>query len=62
LVENFLRLLGLADLEDQTFASELHALFRHGFFEVVNLHDAKMIGLNGGVQGSRSFTHGLFGG
>src|ERR1039457_283521 len=62
LVENFLRLLGLTDLEDQTFAGELHALLRHGLFEVVNLHDAKMIGLNGGVQGSRSLTHGLVGG
>src|SRR5664280_1369152 len=62
LVENFLRLLGLIYLEDQTFAGELHALLRHGLFEVVNRHDAKVIGLNGGVQGSRSFTHGLVGG
>jgi hypothetical protein len=62
LVENFFRLLWLTDLEDQTFTGELHALLHHGFFEVVNLHDAEMIGLNGGVQGSRSFTHSLVGG
>jgi hypothetical protein len=33
--------------------------FVHGFFEVENLHDAKVIGLDGGLQGNRSFTHGL---
>ena len=35
---------------------------RHGFFEVVNLHDAKLIGLNGGLQGRRCLTHGFAGG
>jgi len=38
--------VGLTDLEDQTLAGEFHALLRHGLFEVVNLHDAKVIGLN----------------
>jgi hypothetical protein len=47
------------DLEDQAFVGERHALLVHGLFEVVNLHDAKVIGLNGGVQSSRGFTHGL---
>ena len=62
LVENLLRLLRLTDLEDQAFTGELHALLHHGLFEVVNLHDAKVIGLNGGLQGSRSFTHRFVGG
>jgi len=30
-----------------------------GLFEVMNLHDAKVIGLDGSLQGSRSFTHGF---
>ena len=57
LVENLLRLLRLTDLEDQTFTGELHALLRHGLLEVVNLHNAKIIGLNGGLQGSRSLAY-----
>jgi hypothetical protein len=52
-------LLRLTDLEDQTFTFETHALLRHGLFEVVNVHDAKVIGLDGSLQGSRSFTHGF---
>src|ERR1017187_8536230 len=47
LVENFLRLLGLTDLEDQTFAGELHAILRHGLFDVVNLQVAEE---GGGVR------------
>jgi hypothetical protein len=57
LVQNLLRLSRLTDLEDQTFTFELDAFLRHGLFEVVNLHDAKVIGLDGSLQGSRSFTH-----
>ena len=56
MVENLLRLLRLTDLEDQTFVRELDALLRHGFGEVVNLHDTEVIGLDGCVQGSRGFT------
>ena len=42
-IEHLLRLLRLTDLEDQAFTGELHALLRHGLFEVVNVHDAKVI-------------------
>jgi hypothetical protein len=30
--------------------------------EIMNVHDAKVIGLNGGMQGSLSFRHGFIGG
>jgi hypothetical protein len=59
LFENLLRLLRLTDLENEAFLLELHALLRHGLFEVMNLHDAKVIGLDGSMQGSRNFTHGF---
>jgi hypothetical protein len=62
LVENLLRLLRLTDLEDKALTFELHALLRHGLFEVVNLHDAEVIGLDCSLQGSRSFTHGFVSG
>src|SRR5674476_454690 len=62
LIENPLRLLRLTDLEDQTFGLELHALLRHGLLEVVDLHDAKVIGLDGSVQGNGSFAHGFVSG
>jgi len=51
--------LRLTYLKDQTFMGKLHTLLRHGLFEVVNLHDAKVIGLNGDLQGSCSFIHGF---
>src|ERR1039458_9098624 len=60
-IEHFLRLLRLTDLEDQAFTGELDALLRHGLFEIVNLHNAKVIGLNGGRQSSRSAAHGFVG-
>jgi hypothetical protein len=37
----------------------LRARLRHGFFEVVHLLDATVIGLDGSLQGNRSFTHGF---
>ena len=49
--EHLLRLLRLTDLEYQTFVGELYALLRHGLFQVVNLHDAKVIVIDGGLQG-----------
>ena len=55
-IEHFLRLLRLTDLEDQAFAGKFHTFLCHGFFEVVNLHDAKMISLDGSVQGGRSLA------
>ena len=59
MIENLLRLLGLTYLEDQTFTFEIHALLRHGLFEVMNLHDAKVIGLDSSLQGTRDFTYGF---
>src|SRR5450755_1498752 len=52
----------LTDLEDQTFGLELHALLRQGLLEVVDLHDAKVIGLDGSLQGNGGFAHGFVGG
>jgi hypothetical protein len=59
LFENLLRLLRLTDLENETFLLELHALLPHGLFEVMNLHDAKVIGLDSSMQGSGNFTQGF---
>jgi len=41
---------------------ELHTLLDHGLLEIVNLHLAKVMGLNGNLQGRRSFRHGFIGG
>jgi hypothetical protein len=62
LVENLFRLLRLTNLEDQTFPGKLHAFLRHGLSEVVDLHEAKVIGLDGNLQGRRRFSHGFVSG
>jgi hypothetical protein len=45
-LENLFGLLRLTHLKNQAFTDEFDSLFRHRFFEVVDLHDAKTIGLS----------------
>jgi hypothetical protein len=49
----------MTDIEDRTFTLGRHALLRHRLFEVVDLHGAEVIGLNGSLQGGLSFMHGF---
>ncbi len=61
LFKHLLGLLRLADLKDETFVGELHALLGQRFFEIVNLHHAEMIGLHGSLEGRRDRAHGSVG-
>ncbi|WP_040579574.1 hypothetical protein [Methylobacter tundripaludum] len=51
----------IATPRNKAFGDEFHAFFGHGFFEVMYLHNAKVIGLDGDLQGSGSRTHGFVG-